>query len=493
MTALIVTLGFVVLAVVLGLRARRGKDMNLDQWAVAGRGFGGLFVFLLMAGEIYTTFTFLGAPGWAYGKGAPALYIICYGAVAYLVSYWLLPAVWRFATRNNLHSQADFFVAKFDSPGLGVLVTLVGVIALVPYLVLQLRGLGLIMSEASYGHVSYPVAVVIGTSVLALYVTVSGVHGSAWTAVVKDGVVLVVVLALGIYLPWHYFGGVAPMFRAVNAARPGFLTLPSTGMSPSWFVSTVLLSALGFYMWPHPFSASYTARDERVFRRNAIVLPAYQLILLFVFFVGFAAVLVVPGLKGSDGDLSLLRITTATFDPWFVGVVGGAGVLTALVPGSLILTTAATMLAKNIYKLARPTASDASISLAAKLLVPLLALVALYLTFDGGGTIVSLLLVGYSIVTQLFPALLLSLSRRALVTRSGAVCGIVAGVAVVAVLTLSGLTLAGIAPWLPRSVTDLNVGVVALVVNLVVLVVVTLLTRRRGVLRSGATDAVSTS
>jgi len=37
--------------------------MNLEQWTVAGRGFGLIFVWLLMAGEIYTTFAFLGASG----------------------------------------------------------------------------------------------------------------------------------------------------------------------------------------------------------------------------------------------------------------------------------------------------------------------------------------------------------------------------------------------------------------------------------------------
>lgn len=92
-------------------------------------------------------------------------------------------------------------------------------------------------------------------------------------------------------------------------------TLPSSGMSTSWFASTVLLSAVGFYMWPHTFSASCSAQNKRVFRRNAIFMPLYQLILLFVFFAGFAAVLVVPGLKGADADLSLLRITAESFPP----------------------------------------------------------------------------------------------------------------------------------------------------------------------------------
>ncbi len=67
--ALLIIFAFLALAIYLGIRARRGKDMDLEEWSVGGRGFGTIFVFLLLAGEIYTTFTFLGASGWAYGGG----------------------------------------------------------------------------------------------------------------------------------------------------------------------------------------------------------------------------------------------------------------------------------------------------------------------------------------------------------------------------------------------------------------------------------------
>src|SRR5437868_14985429 len=107
--------------------------MNLEQWSVGGRGFGAVFVFLLMAGEIYTTFTFLGASGWAYGRGAPAFYILCYGAIGYVISYFMLPAIWRFGTERKLVSQVDYFVAKYQSRALAVLVSLVTVGALIPY------------------------------------------------------------------------------------------------------------------------------------------------------------------------------------------------------------------------------------------------------------------------------------------------------------------------------------------------------------------------
>src|SRR5690606_3947068 len=63
----------------LGIRSRSGRQMNLTEWALGGRAFGTILIFLLLAGEIYTTFTFLGASGWAYGRGAPAFYILSYG------------------------------------------------------------------------------------------------------------------------------------------------------------------------------------------------------------------------------------------------------------------------------------------------------------------------------------------------------------------------------------------------------------------------------
>jgi len=248
-------------------------------------------------------------------------------------------------------------------------------------------------------------------------------------------------------------------------------------MSPSWFISTVLLTATGFYMWPQFFAGSYTAKHEDVFRKNAVVLPLYQLVILFVFFVGFAAILQVPGLEGADGDLSLLRIAEKAFSPATVGVIGAAGLLTALVPGSMILLTAATILAQNVYRPMAPAASDRRVTLLARTLVGVIALVSAGLTLHGAEAIVPLLLMGYNLVTQLFPALFCSLPERPLVSTTAATAGILAGEATVAYLSLSGASVATLLPWAPQVVKDLNVGIVALIVNVAVLGVVGALTR----------------
>ena len=63
-----------------------------------------------------------------------------------------------------------------------MLVSVVGVAAMIPYLALQLKGLGIIVSEASYGTISSTAAVWIGALALSVYVVASGIRGSAWTA-----------------------------------------------------------------------------------------------------------------------------------------------------------------------------------------------------------------------------------------------------------------------------------------------------------------------
>jgi SSS family solute:Na+ symporter len=474
---------FLLLAVGLALLARRGRDMDLEQWSVGGRGFGSIFVFLLMAGEIYSTFTFLGGAGLVYGSGGAAYYILGYGTLAYILSYWLLPAIWRYATPRKLLSQSDFFVSKYDSRALGVLISLVTVAAMIPYLALQLKGLGIIVSQTSGGSVSSTAAVWIGAIVLSVYVVASGIHGSAWTAAIKDLLTLAVVIFIGLYLPIHYFGSIGEMFHRVQDAKPGFAALKGDQLSPVWFSSTVLLTALGFYMWPHTFGSVLSARSDRVFKRNAIFLPLYQLLIGFVLVVGFVAVLRLPHLAADESDLALIGVSQQAFPDWFVGLIGAAGMLCALVPGSMLLIVSATTIARNIYKGVNPSASDASVTSLTKILVPVVALAAVAFVFEGGQTIATLLLLGYALVTQLFPALLISLVRPGRVTRQGAMAGIAAGVAVVAAMSFSGATpgssttVDSLVGGLPDFLAQLNLGVAALLVNIVVTAGVSALTR----------------
>ena len=217
-------------------------------------------------------------------------------------------------------------------------------------------------------------------------------------------------------------------------------------------------------------------------RKNTILMPLYQMVIAFMFFVGFAAILQVPGLTGADSDLAFLRIVKQTFSPWFVGVIGGVGVLTALVPGSMILLNASTLIAKNIYRDGfAPHASDAFVGKLAKRVLPVFGLVAVGFVLRGGATFVALALFASSLLTQLFPSFVSSLLPRPFGNKYGAFAGIGAGAVVLAAAVGFDVTLRTLMPGASDTVGSINMGLVALAVNALTFVVVSLLTRSRNV------------
>ena len=477
-SAMIIIFGVLLLSLFLGIMARRGKDMDMEQWAIGGRGFGSMFVFLLLAGETYSIFTLLGTSGLAYSKGAVGFYLIAFTTLGAITSYWLLPPVWRYAKKHNLVSQSEFFASKYNSPILGVFITIVGVVALVPYIVLLFKSMGILVSATSYGAISPTVAIWFGMIALVVYVMISGIHGSAWTSIVKDILIFFVILFLGVYLPLHYHGSFQHMFEAVNVAKEGFLVFPEKGMSLSWFISTVAISAFGYFMWPHNAPTIFAAKNARSFRTNAILLPLYAIMILFVYFVGFTAIVQVPGLQGADGDYALLKLSMKSFDPWFVGVIGATGLLATLVPGSMMLMSAATMLTKNVYGYMIPKAEGKNSAMVAKIFVIALSLVCTLMALGENNTLATLYLTSFSLVTQLAPALYCSLMKRNFVTKQGAFLGIFFGVGIVVYMTFTKTTMAMLFAGMPQWIQDLNNGVFALVVNIFVMVAVSLVTKK---------------
>ena len=445
--------------VALGLWGVRRVRMDPQQLIVGGRSFGTLFLWVLLAGEIYSSFTFLGAAGWAYGRGAPAFYILCYGTLAYVLSYFLGPAIWRVSQARGLLTGPDFFVAQYGSRALGAGVSLVGVLFTVPYTTLQLSGIQTLIRLAGYDAFNATVAVGAAFALVILFVFLCGLRGVAWVSLVKDGLVLGGVLFAGVWLPVRFFGSPAAVVERVLALHPGWMTLSDdlSARGVPWFVSTVVLTALGFYMWPHSMAALYAARSEEPIRRNAIFLPVYQLVLLLVYFAGWTALLLIPGLEGTRADESFLLVVQRYYPPWVLGAVAAAGCLAGLVPAAVQLLAAASILSKNVladqFGVARGPAAQ---TWATRGLVLLVAAAAFLFWLVAKATLVGLLLIAYSGITQLFVGVALSFlptPRRPAAPSVGA--GILTGIAVLVWAAARGVAITG----------GLNVGLVALAAN----------------------------
>lgn len=457
----IVVLGTIAFALFSVRRIR----MNPQEYMVGGRSFGALFLWILLAGEVYTSFTFLGAAGWAYGRGAPAFYILCYGTCAFVLGYFFLPPVWQIAKARGLLTSPDFFLDRYGSKPLAVGIALLQFFLVVPYVTLQLTGLQILLTIAGYGHYNATAAVGIAFALITLFVFSAGLRGTAWASVIKDTLVLSAVVFAGVFLPIHFFGSPAAMFTKVLQAHPHWLTL-STGTNKYgqvWFVSTVLLTSIGFYMGPHTVAAIYSAKSADALRRNAIFMPLYQIVLLLVFFAGFAALLITPGLKGPAADQSFMLVVQRYYPSWVLGLVAGAGCLAALVPASALLLGSASVISKNVLgDWFNVATSDRSRTLATRTLVLAIAGMALYLWLTQQKTLVDLLLIYYNGVTQFMPGFVFALVWKR-VSAWGVGAGITAGMLVAAYLSGHDLQIGGINP-----------GFLALLVNVALCSLVTL-------------------
>jgi SSS family solute:Na+ symporter len=465
--ALTVIFAIIICGSIIGFYAGVRHKMNLEQWTVGGRGFGLMLIWLLMAGEVYTTFSFLGASGWAYSRGGPTLYIIAYLTLGRAVYFHVQPYLWEVGRKFKMQTQPDFFERRYGSKYLAAFVAVVGFVFLIPYLQLQLTGLGIIVGMASFEGISRPVAMIIAFALVAGFVFSSGVRGVAWVSILKDALMLFVVFFIGFGLPYIYFHGIGPMFTEIIKAKPAHLVLPGAtkNMGHAWYISTVFMASLGGLMWPNLFATSFAAKNGSTLRRSAVVMTTYNVILPLIFFIGFTALLAVPGLK--DGDLALLALVRKTYPAWLLGVVGGTGALTAMVPAAYYILTAATLFAKNFYRpMFAPSMSDDQVAKLAKRMVLVVTGMALYLAIYSSTTLVYLLLIGFAGVSQFFPGVVLGLWWRR-ITMPGAFSGIVVGVA-----TASFLMLTKRDPFM-----GINAGFFALCLNFLVTVGVSSVTR----------------
>src|SRR5579872_1070205 len=143
------------------------------------------------------------------------------------------------------------------------------------------------------------------------------------------------------------------------------------------------------------------------------------------------------------------------------------GCLAALVPASGQLLGASSIIVKNVLgDWMHLATSDRSRTLATRVMVLVVAVLALWFWAEEQKTLVDLLLIGYNGIAQFLPGTVLAFGWRR-TTGAGVGAGIVAGLIALAFLAAKGMP----------TVAGLNNGLVALAINTAVCVCVSLLTR----------------
>ncbi|RLV08941.1 sodium:solute symporter [Streptomyces griseocarneus] len=458
---------FMVGTVGLGLLAVRGRGGGggLAEWSVGGRSLGTVFIWVLMAGEGYTSFSYLGAAGWGYNHGAPVLYVIAYMSCGYAIGYVVGPVLWAYARRHGLVSITDMVAHRYNRPWLGTLVAVLATVCLLPYIQLQITGMGVVVSTISYGAISLNWAYFIAFAVTTGFVVVSGLRGSAWVSVLKDVLVIGTLGFLAIYVPLHYFDGYGPFLDRLVAQKPEWLTFTGhggSGLGGGWFVTTSFLNSLTVVIFPTTVAGYLGARNADALRRNAMLLPFYNVLLFVPMLLGMAAIFVVPGLTGAGSNLALFKLVVDSLPAWAVGLIGVAAALSSIVPMAVFMLVIGTMWGKSVLGvMPRLAGRPDRQKLGAQVVVVVAGALALVLTYTAPNTLVRLSLISYEGMAQLVPMVLLGLLWRKL-SLWGALSGLVVGGALVCALVFTE----------HDPVWGVNAGALALVPNVLVALLV---------------------
>ena len=462
---------YLVIALLLGMLPARLSSRSVAGYVAGDRGLGTLLLYFVLGAAVFSSFAFLGGPGWAYSRGAAAFYILSYGAFGMIPFYFLGPRARRLGVRLGFYTQAEIVGHRFDSRALQVMVALFSIAALVPYLTLQIKGVGYILSLASHGVLSEWQGALLAYGIVTIYVLYSGMLGVSWTSVFMGIAMMSIGWLFGLYLPWKFYGGISPMFHAIAAARPDMLTAPGLrgdGQPWDWwgYSSAIVVSVLGFCCWPHFFMRSMAAKDDRSIKLMVVMYPTMQVFMVPVLIIGFSALLMFPGIKPADTVLPFM-LQHAGLSPWLVGLASAGTLAASMHTGDAIMHAAGTVGVRDgiVPLLGRPL-GDRQERLLIRVLILLITAVAFYFAVASNISLVSLLLGSYGGVAQIFPVLIAAFYwRRA--TAPGAAAGLVTGIAVNMLLLLQP----ALKPW------PLHEGIYGLAANLVVLVVVSLLTR----------------
>ncbi len=442
-------------------RRARGDGSPSDHF-LAGRDLGVLVLFLTLYATAYSGNSLLGYPGRAYRSGFSFIMATGFMMAIIVVFHALVPKLRAVAVAQRFVTPGDWLRHRFPAtaggtlPGalriaVGVLMT----VALVNFLVAQLKAMGHVTAQVTGGTIPFEAGVVGLALVVLLYETLGGMRAVAWTDAAQG---ILMLLGLATLLAWILgeAGGLEAVSRSVAAVRPEAVAVPDATTCANWF-STIALLGLASVIYPQAIQRIYAAKSARALQRSFAGMTFMPLATtLVVTLVGIAAISRIDASTGIASD----EVMPALLSQW--AEAGGFGTLGAVLVfiGALaaIMSTAdscllslGALVAQDLLGL---PGSEERTTRVGKMIAALLLLAMIPIALQRDLTLWRLIELKMELLVQCVPAFLLAI-HWARLGAGPTLLGIVVGTAFSV-----GLTLAGI----PR-LWGIHVGVVGLGLN----------------------------
>jgi solute:Na+ symporter, SSS family len=349
-SAFVVFIFFFLLVTGMGFIAARWRRpetlAHLDEWGLGGRQFGTWITWFLVGGDFYTAYTVIAVPALVYAVGAYGFFALPYTIIVYPFVFAVMPVLWKSAKEKGYVTAADVVRGNYGSRSLELAVAATGILATMPYIALQLIGMEVAIKALG---LSGELPLILAFLVLAFYTYSSGLRAPALIAFVKDIMIYIVVLTAIAIVP-SKLGGYGAVFDAADAA---FKAKGAGGilLSPAQFVPYATLalgSALAAFMYPHTLTGIFASSGANTIRKNAMLLPAYTLLLGLLALLGYMGH--AAGLKLASNNDVVPELFKTLFPGWFAGFAFAAIAIGALVPAAVMSIGSANLFTRNFWK-----------------------------------------------------------------------------------------------------------------------------------------------
>ena len=165
------------------------------------------------------------------------------------------------------------------------------------------------------------------------------------------------------------------------------------------------------FMYPHTLTAIFASSGADTIRKNAMMLPAYTLLLGLLAVLGYMGH--AAGLKLTNNNDVVPVLFKTLFPGWFAGFAFAAIVIGALVPAAVMSIGASNLFTRNFWKhYVNPQITPAGEAKVAKITSTFVKIGALLvILFLPTQFALDLQLLGGLWILQTFPALILAFSR----------------------------------------------------------------------------------
>lgn len=459
---------YLVATIVIGFIGKaRARDESAVDYFLGGKATGALVLFFTMQATQYSGNAFFGFTGMGYRNGL--IWILAIPLIGLIITTQLsfAPRLYALSKQRHYLTPADYYADRFDSRAVRLIVALLTIVSMFPYLMIQAEAAGHAVSGLTSGALPFWSGVVFISAVMAVYITVGGWRGVVWTDAFQ-GVLLTIAMLSATFVFLQMAGGFDTVIATLDRIQPTLLAAPADAeILTSQWLSLLIVSAIGFAMYPQAIQRIYAARSERALKTGLTAMLVVPFALgACTLLIGLSGAALHPGLEGkqSDGVFALLLADALEHHYWLVVFVL-CGVLAAIMStASSVVLSLSSIFTRDIYHATlRPDARPRELTLAGRLFVSCILLLVVLASINTTTTLWRLTEIKIELLMQLFPPLILGLFWRR-TSRPAVVAGILAGTAVVAIMIVTG----NARWWLFQA------GLYGFFVNLVVCVVISM-------------------